>query len=236
MKLFAIYFSGSVIMVVGGYDDSGERQSVAQLSSLTRSCSNLQNYPIAMSYATGAIVSGHPMICGGWSGSRHSECYHHNKASNSWTFLSKMTTKRSYSASVPVNGKLLVLGGYDGDRLATTEYISPSGDASQPGPDLPAPRDEHCAVKLSNGQVMLLGGKPYENHKSAIIFHPETETFDQSLPPMLYDRYEFGCASFYSPLHDNREVVIAVGGFYQATAEILDYSQPNANWTESNYV
>jgi hypothetical protein len=145
-----------------------------------------------------------------------------------------MTTKRSHSASVSVNGKLLVLGGYDGDKgLATTEYISPSGDASQPGPDLPVPRAKHCAVKLSNGQVMLLGGYPDE--KSAIILHPESETFDQSLPPMLYDRRSFGCASFYSPLHDNREVVLAAGGYY-ATAEILDYSQPNANWTESNYV
>jgi hypothetical protein len=190
-----------------------------------------------MSYATGAIVSGHPMICGGWSGSTQSECYHHNKASNSWTFLTNMTTKRYDSASVPVNGKLLVFGGQDDDkRLATTEYISPSGDASQPGPDLPAPRDEHCAVVLSNGQIILLGGDPNENSKSAIIFHPESETFDQSLPPMLYDRSDFGCASFYSPLHDNREVVLAVGGSYLATAEILDYSQPNANWTKSNYV
>ena len=235
-------------MVVGGehdydYDNS---QRDAQLSSLTRSCSNLQNYPIAISGATGAIVSGHPIICGSWSYEvcnggmcsvrSGSECYHHNKASNSWTFLTNMTTNRYYSASVPVNGKLLVLGGQDGDwnTHSTTEYISPSGDASQPGPDLPTPRSNHCAVKLSNGQVMLLGGVP--DQKSAIIFHPESETFDQSLPPMLYDRSNFGCASFYSPLHDNREVVLVVGGSEQAKAEILDYSQPNANWTESNYV
>ena len=223
-------------MVVGGREDIYNYQSDAQLSSLTRSCSILQNYPIAMSSATGAIVSGHPIICGGLSVSLyHSECYYHNKTSNSWTFLTNMTTKRDDSASVPVNGKLLVLGGWGaGKRLATTEYISPSGDASQLGPDLPAPRSDHCAVKLSNGQVMLLGG--YPDRKSAIIFHTESETFDQSLPPMLYDRSSFGCASFYSPLHDNREVVLAVGGWKQATAEILDYSQPNANWTESNYV
>ena len=222
-------------MVVGGRDDEYNYYSNAQLSSTTRSCSFLQNYTTAISGATGAIVFGKPMICGGYY--YRSECYHHNKTSNSWTFLTKMTTKRSSSASVPVNGNLLVLGGTDAsyNRLATTEYISPSGDASQPGPDLPKPRGEHCAVKLSNGQVMLLGGYPYENLKSAIIFHPESETFDQSLPPMLYDRSYFGCASFYSPMHDNREVVLAAGGYYQATAEILDYSQPNAIWTKSNY-
>ena len=228
------FFSGSVILVVGGYD--GGYKSDSQLSSLTRSCSNLQNFPIAIYGATGAIVSGHPIICGGSSKeSFHSECYQHSKATNSWTFLTNMSTKRAYSASVPVNGKLLVLGGWDGDynNLATSEYVSPDGDASQPGPDLPGPRSLHCAVKLSNGQVMLLGG--FSDRKSVIIFHPETEKFDQSLPPLTFERWAAGCAAFKSPLHGNREVVLAVGGEGTATAEVLDYTQPNPAWTESNY-
>ena len=36
-------------------------------------------------------------------------------------------------------------------------------------------------------------------------------------------------------MHDNREVVLAVGGLFRATAEVLDYTQPNAEWTQSNY-
>ena len=229
MKLFSIYFSGSVIMVVGG-----SYHNDAQLSSLSRSCSNLQNYPIAIRSATGAIVSGNPMICGGLSyGSKHSECYQHNKAINSWKFVTNMTTERYFSASVPVNNKLLVLGGWDGKNdLATTEFVSPDGDPSQPGPDLPAPRSLHCAVTLSNGGVMLIGGEPDE--KSVIIFHPNTNEFDQSLPPLIFERTHFGCAAFKSPLHDNREVVVAAGGSGTATAEVLDYSQPNPAWTESN--
>ena len=232
-------FSGSINMIVGGGDSDYNPYSDAQivnLSNKTSTCNNFPDYPIAIKYATGAIVSGHPIICGGRSeGSiTHSECYHHSKATNSWTFLSNMSTKRSSSASVPVNGKLLVLGGWDGDNdLATSEYVSPDGDASQPGPDLPGPRSDHCAVKLSNGQVMLLGGDP--DWKSVIIFHPDTEKFDQSLPPLIFSRYGAGCAAFKSPLHDNREVVLAVGGYSQATAEVLDYTQPNPAWTESNY-
>ena len=119
--------------------------------------------------------------------------------------------------------------------LATSEYVSPDGDASQPGPDLPGPRSSHCAVKLANGQVMILGGG-YPNTKSVIIFHPDTEEFDQSLPPLTFERTNFGCAAFSSPMHDNREVVLAVGGRYQATAEVLDYTQRNPSWTESNCV
>jgi len=225
---------GPINLIVGGYGSS-DRVSDAQivdLSSQKRSCNNFPDYPIAMSRATGAMVSGQPIVCGGSSGlpNYYSECYKYT--TNSWTPLSKMSTKRSGSASVPVKGKLLVLGGYDGDnRLATSEYVSPDGDASQPGPDLPGPRSSHCAVKLSNGQVMLLGGRPDENLKSAIIFHPETG-IDQSLPPLKYERWNFGCATFNSPMHENREVVLAVGGNQQATAEVLDYTQPNPEWRE----
>jgi len=228
---------GPINLIAGGYDGGykGYKNDaqIVDLSSQTRSC-YFPYYPIAMSYATGAIVSGTPIVCGGESTGYkyHSECYKYT--TNSWKFLTNMSTKRWNSASVPVKGKLLVLGGKDGDRnrLATSEYVSPDGDASQPGPDLPGPRSSHCAVKLSNGQVMLLGGYPDENKKSAIIFHPDTEEFDQSLPSLTFGREKFGCATFNSPLHDNREVVLAVGGKYQATAEVLDYTQPNPAWTQ----
>jgi hypothetical protein len=230
---------GSINLIVGGWDSNRNYNKDAQIvnwSNETSTCNNFPDYPIAIFYATGAIVSGHAIICGGRSeGSIISECYHHSKATNSWTFLTNMSTKRVRSASVPVNGKLLVLGGLDEDfnDLATSEYVSPDGDASQPGPDLPGPRSSHCAVKLSNGQIMLLGGSP--DRKGVILFHPDTEKFDQSLPPLTFVREDAGCAAFKSPLHDNREVVLAVGGIRQATAEVLDYTQPNPVWTESNY-
>ena len=103
-------------MVVGGLDLSDNYQGDTQLSSLTRSCSNLQNYPIAMKFATGDIVSGHPIICGGISTSNnYSECYRHNKASDSWTFLTNMATERYNSASISVNGMMMVTGGWNGD-------------------------------------------------------------------------------------------------------------------------
>ena len=128
-------FSESLILVVGGSDGYGDGVNshrdaqIVDLSKQTRACTNLPEYPGAMGMATGAIVSGHPIICGGRSeGSNyHSECYHHNKANNTWTFLTEMATKRAFSASVPVKGKLLVLGGWDDDnRLATSEYVSPA--------------------------------------------------------------------------------------------------------------
>ena len=80
-----------------------------------------------------------------------------------------------------------------------------------------------------------IGGYHTENYKSVIILHPDTEDFDQSLPPLKFERVGFGCATFSSPMHDNRVVVLAVGGYKQATAEVLDYTQHNPSWTESMY-
>ena len=254
-------------MVVGGIPQHGEQNGdpwaippdpffsdvqIVDLSQQTRSCPNLTKYPIAMNAATGAIVSGHPMICGGinpYKGSFaiHSECYQHSKASNTWTLLTTMTTKRSYTTSVSLNGNLLVMGGCKStsfgcspfppggnqSRLSSTEYVSSDRYAPQPGPNLPSSRHAHCAVKLSTGQVMLLGGWP--ERKSVITFDPHTKIFNTSLPSLKFDREHFGCALFNSPLHDNREVVLAIGGWGQATAEVLDYTQPNTEWIESNY-
>ena len=213
---------------------------IVDLLEKTRSCQNIKKYPINVEAATGAVVSGKPMICGGWSGTHNFfECFQYSKTSNNWTLLTTMTMKRAYSASVSLNGKLWVTGGFGGHSRviqASTEYVSPDGDASQPGPSLPSIRYGHCAVKLSTGQVMLVGGYSGENFKSVIIFDPDTETFDSSLPSLKYNRSYVGCAVFNSAMHDNREVVLAVGGSLEATAEVLDHTQPNAEWTESNYL
>ena len=246
--MFSNTFSDSLILVVGrregDYRDSNihlNNTQIVDLKEQARSCPNFTKYPITpINSATGAIVSGHPMICGGWSEYpdwvTYSECYHYKKDSNTWTFLTNMMDKRVHSASVVINGSLFVMGGFRGHSLgaqSSTEYVSPDGYASQPGPELPSARYGHCAVKLSTGQVMLLGG--HLESKSVVTFDHHTETFNTSLPPLKFDREHCGCAVFNSAMHENREVVLAVGGPKQATAEVWDYTQPNAEWIESNY-
>ena len=64
----------------------------------------------------------------------------------------------------------------------------------------------------------------------------EDNTFDNG-PDLNYNRDNAGCTIFRSTKHKNRNVVLAVGGYPQSTAEILDYTNPNANaWEESKYI
>merc|ERR1712223_1635337 len=119
-------------MVVGGYDDDGNYRDDTQLVELTsgtKSCRNWQKYPIALSSAAGSIISNNSIIvCDGYSDTRHDECYKMDIEEKSWTFLTKMNSKRSYVAAVEVNNKLFVAGGNDNDgALSSTEFISSEG-------------------------------------------------------------------------------------------------------------
>ena len=106
-------------MIIGGEDSDENPYNDAQivnLSNETSTCNNFPDYPLAIRVATGAIVAGHPIICGGISTrNNYSECYRHNKASDSWTFLTNMATERYNSASISVNGMMMVTGGWNGD-------------------------------------------------------------------------------------------------------------------------
>ena len=121
------------------------------------------------------------------------QCYKYDNSTNSWTFLTNMTTGRDFSASVSINGKLFVMGGLGGkNELSSTEIISLDENVSQPGPELPFPRSKHCLVKLSTGKVMIIGGDRDETEQSVIIFDPDGKTFDHSLPSLNEERIGLG--------------------------------------------
>ena len=133
-----------------------------------------------------------------------------------------------------INGALWVLGGYYRGALKSTEYIHANGKVVA-GPNLPSPRSLHCMVALSSSSVIILWGyNSKSGSKSAIIYDSIANTFTISTPSMNYDRTNAGCTLIKnSPMHENRPVVLVVGGFEQVPAEVYDYTQPNASWQQS---
>ena len=226
-----------------GYGD-GNEQDYSQVVDMrsTESCSNLDSYPLKLSAATGGLVNGDPLICGGRIGSSfvfyiQSSCYKYERSSNEWTLIANMNNKRVFHSSALTTKGIFVTGGNNenNDRLDSTEYVSTDGVVTD-GPKLPAARSEHCMVTLHDGKVMVIGGYPSSNLKSMIIFDPEDNTFDDG-PDLNDNRDNAGCTIFRSTKHKNRNVVLAAGGWRQSTAEILDYTNPNANaWEESKHI
>ena len=121
----------------------------------------------------------------------------------------------------------------DSIRIQAAEVIHQNGTVTS-GPPLPAGRSSHCMVNLHDGRIGILGGYPSLNKKSVKIYNPANNTFTDG-PRLYYDRNNAGCALFFSPMHDNRPVIMIAGGFYQAAAEVLDYTISNA-WEQSRHI
>ena len=125
----------------------------------TITCQNMAPFAKEVYGATGALVDGKPLICGGHVNGANAlsdECYMITKSSTS--YVSKMKSKREHAASVLVNiNKLWVLGGWDGSRLSSTEYIQ-IGIGSSTGPQLPLAVSSHAMVALNTSTFILIGG------------------------------------------------------------------------------
>ena len=158
-----------MVMITTG--DTGDHTSLCNATQLVdlSSSSNyyhcLSDYPLVMTYGTGALVLDSPIICGGRKRENMyspdvptSECFKYNKSSNEWKWLASMKNNRSYSSSVAINGTLFVTGGVDGDgqNLDSTELISYNGTVTT-GPILPFALANHCMVTLTSGDIMILG-------------------------------------------------------------------------------
>ena len=188
-----------------------------------------------MSGASGGVINGSPMVCGGYNYNNNapkdeSSCYSHDKELNIWKQHAIMNHARDVPASVVLDKSLWVTGGWGGSRLKSTEFVRGDGTVTM-GPDLPTARSGHCMVTLHDGKVMIIGG--YPTLHDVLVFDQSNNIFTTG-PSTLEKRYYHACTLFNSPLHGNRPIVLAAGGDGLVTAEIYDYTITN-EWQESKY-
>ena len=220
-----------LVLVAAGSDQGGICEVVDILSN--RKCKTLSNLPHKYYIGAGDIVDGSPLICGGYdrdSKATSHGCYAHDRSTDKWNHVANMKTARVLHTAVSLGDTLWVVGGQNTEYtvdLSSTEYVYMDGRVTQ-GPNLPYTAKEHCMTKLHDGRVMILGG--YFS-KKVVIFDPKTNTFTNG-PTLLYERYESSCTLFYSPMHGNRPVVLAVGGYFIGSSELLDYTQNDATWVQ----
>lgn len=230
--------TGSLILVLPGH------LSIVKVYDMNDSvmehdkCSDLKSFPMPIYASGGGLLGGLPVICGGGGGGyAMDECYSYDKASNSWILFANLLTGRKGVGAAIFKGALWLTGGNDENNqgLHSTEIIAPDGTVTY-GPNLPNSLTYglrgHCMAVLNKNKFMLVGGYWGGSPKNTITYDGNSGTFSNG-PSMIYKRYQFACSVFHSKLHNGRKVLLVAGGEGdKGTAELLDYSQENAQWVE----
>jgi N-acetylneuraminic acid mutarotase len=102
----------------------------------------------------------------------------YNPSNKQWAETGNMTTTRmKHTATLLQNGKVLVVGGYDGtNNLSSAELYDPKSGKWMTTGSLIVARRDHTATLLSDGKVLVAGGENATDClSSAELYNPNTE-------------------------------------------------------------
>ena len=149
-------------MFVAG--DKQKRESeVVDIRKNSSYCRSLPDYPLQAQYASGGILNGQPLICGGMVGLEENnnsinECYVYNATSLTWSLFASMNHRRYGASGVSLDNKrFLIMGGSSQTNVnSTSEYIWSDGSV-EVGPITPfIGLQWHCLVRLDGGKVIII--------------------------------------------------------------------------------
>lgn len=183
------------------------------------------------------LADGTLLVSGGahdfWGEAVRSTCELYNPNTDTWNFVSSMTTPRSsHTTTLLTDGRVLVTGGYGGTgfALASCEIYNPSTDTWTSAASMHIPRYRHQAILLNDDSLLIIGGRQgnLDGRGSMDIWSPvaiceiyciSTNTWTQAAP-MHEKRVEFGAAL----LPDGR---VLVAGGINAKSVIDNWAQPS---------
>ncbi|KFE65316.1 Kelch repeat-containing protein [Hyalangium minutum] len=110
-------------------------------------------------------VTGLPACASGWS-----------------TGASMLTSRSNHSATLLSSGKVLVVGGYNNNYLASAELYDPATNTWSAAGVLTSRRRYHTATLLPSGKVLIAGGTDGGVLASAELYDPVTNSWSAAAP------------------------------------------------------
>lgn len=142
------------------------------------------------------LVTGEVLISGGCAGtgcdSVHASAEIYDPGTRTFRPATSMATARAgHSAVVLPDGRVLVSGGWTGERATSSaEIYDPATARWMPAGEMTAARASHSAVSLPDGRVLITGGGAggLGDLATAEVFDPDTSTFS-AIGPMQTNHY-----------------------------------------------
>lgn len=142
-----------------------------------------------------------------------------------WSAAASMSTQRDqHTATRLFDGRVLVVGGYNGSSpVGSAEIYNPSTNSWSSAGSLLTPRGNHTATVLPSGKVLIAGGSTPTNttFASAELYDPTTNSWSSASP--LTTARSGHTASWLS----GGKVLVAggmgTGGVFLSSVEIYDW-------------
>ena len=219
-------FSDKRFLIVGGshaYAYNLVATEVIDVQSNSNVKSSFGQTPSQRKRAVGGLIGFTPIICGGEDNKFHDEesCFTYNQSQ--WTKTHTMTTKRYGASSVQLNDTTLwIVGGENGTKLDSSEFVGLDSTVPNPGPKLPYQISNSCAVKYSKDKVYVIGGyHGYSYVNKVLIFNPMDNFSFIEGPPMITKRHSHSCGLMSN---GQQSKIVVAGGVYSSSVEIFDSS------------
>ena len=189
-------------------------------------------YPLEVSLVTAIYSDGKVLACGGGA---TDQCFSFDKEKG-WVKFSKMNQARQQSASIPINGGMVITGGYTTDGFTTlksSQIVLLNGTATTEGPELPQPRHGHCLAYDEKDDVFFVTGGWDDDFKTTSWQFRDKEKFILiGTTEMIKSRSSHGCGFFKSDLHNGRQLLVVSGGSGTGiqSCEFYDFTEPDSQW------
>ena len=212
------HFPGGQYLIAGGFVD-GAAYNMTEVFDLVKTSSSpsFGQLPSPRTEAVGTILGNAPLICGGSEGGGSFPLYTciSYYQDSQWTQSNYMDDARQHAAGVNVNStKFWILGGYQlsGNSLDSTEFIIQGQTNGVPGPKLPYALRGMCAIKFTNNEIFVIGGRDSDGgYRNEVWIYDPQNGFARTQGPSLTTARGFHSCS---TMEDSKKTLIVVAGGY----------------------
>ena len=220
------------VLVVNGFPyKNGQHTEILDLQDPLYHC-EIPKFPIQMNGATGGLINGTPMLCGGFSydSRTYLDTCHILQENGEWIQdgIASLTTNRYLAGSVVMNGQLVMVGGYNGKYLSSIELVSPNTPSMTLPINLPQ-GIQPCVIRWDDQTIMVIGGYIGFNEYIAETYFVDlvNETISPG-PKLNKKRSHHACAEM---IVNGQDAIVVTGGYdAKISTEILVKSNLRNGW------